>query len=42
MARLGAMLASWVYVKDNILIEINGELPEASAQKFAAVLENLE
>jgi hypothetical protein len=41
MARFGAVLASWVYVKDNILLQINGELPEAGAQKYAKVLESL-
>ncbi len=41
MEHFGAVLASWVYVKDNILLEINGDLPEADAQKYAAVLEGL-
>ena len=41
MARFGAVLASWVYVKDNILLQINGELAETAALKYKAVLDEL-
>ncbi len=41
MARFGAVLASWVFVKNNILVQINGELPEEEARMYQAALENL-
>jgi hypothetical protein len=43
--RLGeesAMLFSWVFTKDNILVQINGDLPEETAMKYKAALESLE
>lgn len=41
MGRFGAVLFSWVYIKDNILVQINGELPEENALMYQAALENL-
>ena len=42
MGRFSAVLFSWVFVKDNILVQINGELPEADAREYQAVLINLD
>lgn len=33
--------SSRLFVKDNILLQINGEVPEARAKEYAAVLESL-
>ena len=33
-----AMLFSWVFVRDNILVQINGELPEAKAKQYETAL----
>ncbi len=41
MGRFGAVLFSWVYVKDNILVQINGELPEENAHMYQAALDSL-
>lgn len=41
MATFGAVLFSWVFVKDNILVQINGALPEETARQYEAVLVNL-
>ena len=41
MGRFGAVLYSWIFVKDNILVQINGELPEQNAQMYQAALDNL-
>jgi hypothetical protein len=43
--RLGeesAMLFSWVFTRDNILVQINGDLPEETALKYKVALESLE
>jgi hypothetical protein len=34
--------SSWVFVKDNILLQINGSLPGPKARQYAAALEALE
>jgi hypothetical protein len=42
--RLGeasAILFSWVFVRDNLLVQINGSLPEAQARKYEAALQTL-
>ena len=42
--RLGeqsAMFFSWTFVKDNILVQINGDLPEDQARQYEAALNNL-
>jgi len=36
-----AMLFSWVFVKDNIVVQINGDLPEEQAKKYEAALNGL-
>jgi hypothetical protein len=41
MASFGAVLFSWVFVKNNILVQINGELPEERARMYQAALENM-
>jgi hypothetical protein len=41
MGRFSAVLFSWVFVKDNILVQLNGELPEADARKYEAALSSL-
>jgi hypothetical protein len=35
------MLFSWVFVKDNIVVQINGDLPEEQAKKYEAALNGL-
>ena len=42
LGRQSAMFFSWVFVKDNILIQINGDLSEEKAQKYNEVLIQLE
>ena len=36
-----AALFSWVYAKDNILVQINGDLAEAKAKQYQEALNNL-
>jgi len=41
---LGASLPqyrSWLFVKDNVLLQINGDVPQARAEEYAEVLEVL-
>jgi hypothetical protein len=38
MGRFSAILFSWVFVKGNILVQINGRLSEADARKYEAIL----
>lgn len=33
---------SWVYVKDNVLVQINHEVPESVAREYARVLEGID
>lgn len=37
----GTVFFSWVFVRDNILLQINGDLPEVKAEQYKAVLEGL-
>lgn len=41
LGRLSAASYSWVFVRDNILVQINGDLPDAKAAKYKEALENL-
>jgi len=41
MGRFSAVLFSWVFVKDNLLVQLNGQLPEADAMKYEAALSSL-
>ncbi|UED70696.1 hypothetical protein [Brevibacillus sp. HD3.3A] len=36
-----AMFFSWVFVKDNVLVQINGDLPEDKAKLYEAALNNI-
>ncbi len=38
MGKFGAVLFSWVFIRDNILVQINGELPEATARLYEQAL----
>lgn len=39
IGRASAWLFSWVFVKDNILVQINGDLPEDDANQYQAALD---
>ena len=39
--KASAMLFSWVFVKDNIVVQINGTLPEEQAKKYEAALDGM-
>jgi len=41
LSKASAMFFSWVFVKDNILIQLNGTLPEETAQKYQSALESM-
>ncbi|MCI0397429.1 MAG: hypothetical protein L0322_21180 [Chloroflexi bacterium] len=36
-----AAFFSWVFVEGNALVQINGDLPEAQARKYEAVLQSV-
>jgi len=38
LGRSSAAFFSWVFTKDNILVQINGELPEETAKQYEAAL----
>lgn len=42
LGKNSAMFFSWVFVKDNILVQINGDLPEEKAKQYEAALDSLE
>lgn len=39
LGRVSAIFFSWVFVKDNILVQINGDLPEEKAKQYEAALD---
>lgn len=41
MGKESAMFFSWVFAKDNILVQINGNLKEDKAKQYEAALNNL-
>ena len=41
LSKQSAAFFSWVFVKDNILVQINGTLPEAKAKQYQSALDNL-
>ena len=41
MGRVSTILFSWVFVRDNILVQLNGELPEATARLYESALDSL-
>lgn len=42
MGRQSALLFSWTFARDNILLQINGDLPEASAKQYEEALLGLQ
>jgi hypothetical protein len=42
LGRSSAILFSWVFTQDNILIQINGQLPEETARKYETAIKSLE
>jgi len=42
MGQESALFFSWVHTKDNILVQINGDLPEDQAQQYQTALNNLQ
>jgi len=38
LGKTSAILFSWVYVKDNIVVQINGDLPEDKAKQYEAAI----
>jgi len=42
LGKNSAALFSWVFVKDNILVQINGDLPEDKAKLYQNALDSLE
>jgi len=42
MGRASAIFFSWLFVKDNILVQINGDLPEERARQYDQALQSLE
>lgn len=42
MGKSSAIFFSWTFAKDNILVQINGDLPEETAKKYEAVLAAME
>ena len=41
LAEVSAMFFSWVFVQDNVLIQISGDLPEAQALQYQQALVNM-
>jgi hypothetical protein len=41
LGKQSAMFFSWVFVKDNILLQINGDLPKEKATAYQAALDTL-
>lgn len=41
LAKESAFLFSWTFAKDNILVQINGDLPEDLAKQYEAALNDL-
>jgi hypothetical protein len=41
LGKASALFFSWLFVKDNILVQINGDLPEEQARKYENALNTL-
>jgi len=41
LSESSAAYFSWVFIKDNILVQINGDLPDTQAQKYQDALNSL-
>lgn len=42
LGEAGAIFFSWVFEKDNILVQINGDLPERKANQYREALESMQ
>lgn len=42
LGRRSGMLFSWVFEYDNLVVQINGDLPEAQARQYEAALKTLQ
>lgn len=42
LGRESAVLFSWTFVRDNILVQINGSLPQDKAEQYRSALEGME
>ena len=42
LGKSSALFFSWVFTNDNILVQINGDLPETTAQQYEAALAGME
>ncbi len=40
--KASAAISSWVYVRDNVLVQINGSLPEDRARRYEDALNNMQ
>jgi hypothetical protein len=38
LGKTSALFFSWVFIKDNVVVQINGDLPEETARKYEAEL----
>lgn len=38
LGKSSALFFSWVFIKDNVVVQINGDLPEETARKYEAAL----
>lgn len=38
LGKSSALFFSWVFIKDNVLVQINGDLPEETARKYEAAI----
>ena len=38
LAAMGSIYISWVYVKGNVLVQINGSLPDETARKYESAI----
>ncbi len=41
LGKISAMFYSWTFINGNILVQINGDLPEEQARKYEAVLNKI-
>ncbi|MBM4467291.1 MAG: hypothetical protein FJ014_17345 [Chloroflexi bacterium] len=41
LSEVSAMFFSWVFVRDNIVVQINGDLPEEQARQYEAALNTI-
>jgi hypothetical protein len=41
LGKSSAAFFSWVFIKDNVLVQINGDLPEDKAKQYQTVLDSI-